>query len=224
MSDSYSHSIPLAVKFSNVSEVGNFVGYGATFGDPPDAYGDIIKTGAFAQSLSEHRYAGTTPALLWSHDVSQPIGVIKSLSEDDHGLRMEGRLTLEVARAAEALALMKAGALAFSIGYQTKKATALGKGVRRIDEIKLYEISAVAMPANHNARLVSVKMPPDLLDQNNPRAIEKILRDAGVARNRAKRIVALGRSAFRERDVLIADSQYSSKLIAASRAIGSSTF
>jgi HK97 family phage prohead protease len=219
MSDSYHHSIPLAVKFSAASEAGTFSGYASTFGGKPDAYGDVIAAGAFAKSIAEHRAAGTVPALLWSHDQSQPIGVITHLVEDAKGLRVDGKLTLEVVRAAEAYALMKAGALAFSIGYKTVQATSLGRGVRQLNELKLYEISAVAIPANSSAKIISVKARPDVTDQNNPRAIEQILRDAGVARNQAKRIVSLGKSAFRERDVLIADSKLSQKLIAASRAI-----
>ncbi len=208
-------SIPIGVKFSAASEAGQFSCYASTFGGKPDAVGDVIKAGAFAKSLQEN----PKPALLWSHNMSEPIGVIKSLVEDNHGLRMDGQLTLEVARAAEAYALMKAGALAFSIGYRVVSASSLSKGIRQLDEIKLFEVSAVAIPANPSAKLISVKVAPDALDQNSPRAIEQILRDAGVTRSHAKRIIALGKSAFRDRDVLIADFKLSQKLIAASRAI-----
>jgi HK97 family phage prohead protease len=211
-------SIPLAVKFSAASEAGQFSAYASTFGLPPDAVGDIVKPGAFTKSIAQHRAAGTAPALLWSHDVTQPIGVITRLIEDQHGLRMDGKLTLEVARAAEAYALMKAGALAFSIGYQVVDSTRLGKRGRQLNELKLHEVSACAIPANTNARLLSVKV----IDQNNPRVIEKILCDGGVTRNQAKRIISVGKSAFRERDVLVADSKLSQKLIAASRAIENS--
>jgi uncharacterized protein len=219
MSETVHHSIPLAVKYSAASEAGQFSCYASTFGGPPDAYGDTIKAGAFAPSLAQHRAAGTSPALLWAHDQSQPLGVITNLIEDTRGLRMDGKLTLEVARAAEAYALMKAGALAFSIGYQTVKATSLGKGIRQLDEIRLFEVSAVAIPANSNAKLISVKGPPDLVDQHNPRVIERILTDSGVTRSQAKRIVALGKTAFRPRDVAIAEQYLSQKLMAASRAI-----
>jgi hypothetical protein len=61
-----------------------------------------------------------------------------------------------------------------------------------------------------------------LADQNNPRAIEKILRDAGVARKQAKRIISLGREAFKPPDVAIADHRISQKLIAATRSIRNS--
>jgi Escherichia/Staphylococcus phage prohead protease len=218
MSTDARHSIPLAIKYSSASAAGEFIAYGSTFGGDPDAYLDIVANGAFAKTISED----PTPALLWAHDQTQPIGVIKRLVEDEHGLLVEGKLTLEVAKAAEAHALMKAGALAFSIGYRTIKSTALGKGVTRLDEIKLFEVSAVAIPANPNARLVAVKAQPDILDQSNPRVIEQILRDAGVARNQAKRIVSLGRAAFKQRDVVIADSKLANRILAASQAIRNS--
>ncbi|MEH2626792.1 HK97 family phage prohead protease [Bradyrhizobium sp. AZCC 1719] len=219
MSTDYQHSIPLAVKFSSSSQAGEFSGYASTFGGQPDAYGDIIAPGAFTKTITQHKAAGTSPALLWSHDMSQPIGVITKLVEDAHGLFMEGRLTLEVNRAAEAYALMKAGALAFSIGYQVSAATSLGKRERRLDEIKLYEVSCVAVPANTNAKLVSIKAKPDIFDQNSPRVIEQILRGNGVSRRHAKRIVALAKDAFEERDVLIAKQSLSTKLLAAAQAI-----
>ncbi len=210
------YSFPLAIKFSGASEAGSFSGYGSTFGGNPDAYGDVIAAGAFAKSIAAHRAAGTSPALLWSHDANQPIGIITQLTEDSRGLRVDGKLTLEVARAAEAHALMKAGALAFSIGYHALQSTPLGKRGRQLDEIKLFEVSAVAMPANTNAKLISVKVRPDAVDQHNPRVIEQILRDGGVTRNQAKRILSLGKAAFRQRDVVLADDILSQKLLAAS--------
>jgi HK97 family phage prohead protease len=215
-------SIPIGIKFSAGSEAGTFSGYGSTFGGNPDAMGDVITAGAFQKSIAEHRANGTSPALLWSHDPNQPIGVITQLTEDSRGLRVDGKLTLEVARAAEAHALMKAGALAFSIGYHALASTPLGKRGKQLSEIKLFEVSAVAMPANSNAKLISVKVRPDLLDQNSPRVIERILRDAGVSRNNAKRILSLGSKAFRQRDVVIANDRLSQKLLAASRAIQNS--
>lgn len=216
------HSIPLAVKFSSASQAGEFIGYASTFGGEPDAYGDIVARGAFTDTIAEHRSKGTTPALLWSHDMSQPIGVIVKLAENEHGLLIEGRLTLEVSKAAEAYALMKAGALAFSIGYRTQKSTATGKRTQRLDSVKLYEVSAVAIPANTNAKLVSVKAPPTLAEQHSPRTIEKILRDGGVSWRLAKQIATLGKRAMKARDVLHADQPLTKRLIQATRSIQNS--
>jgi HK97 family phage prohead protease len=50
----------------------------------------------------------------------QPIGRWLSIREDSHGLHVEGKLSLGVARAREVHELMKSGALdGLSIGFQT---------------------------------------------------------------------------------------------------------
>ena len=212
-------SFPLAIKFSPSSEAGQFTAYGSTFNGAPDAYGDVIAPGAFAKSIAAHRASGTAPALLWSHDQSLPIGVMTQLFEDSKGLRVNGQLALDVEKGRDAYALMKLGALSLSIGYQVVDSVSLGRRGRQLNEIKLFEISAVAIPANSSAKIISVKV---ATDQNNPRVIEKILRDAGVTRLHAKRILALGKAAFRQRDAVIAENNITEKLIAASRAIQNS--
>ena len=103
-----------------MSAAGQFEGYASTFGGDPDLQGDVIARGAFAQSLADHKAAGTTPALLWSHDSSEPIGKIVSLEEDDRGLALTGQLAMGVQRADEARTLMQAKALSMSIGFRTR--------------------------------------------------------------------------------------------------------
>lgn len=210
------YTFPLAVKFSPDDQAGTFTAYGSTFDGKPDAHGDIIAPGAFASSIALHRAKGTSPALLWSHDQSQPIGVITQLYENAKGLRVDGKLALDVEKGSDAYALMKMGALSLSIGYQALDSKSLGTkgGGRRLIEINLYEVSAVSMPSNTDAKIISVK----LTDQNNPRVVEKILRDAGISRLHAKRILSIGKKAFR-RDAVLADHNLSQKLIAAKRAI-----
>ena len=73
-------SLPLAIKYSAGADAGTFSAYGSTFGPPADSYNDIIAPGAFTKTIADHRAAGTSPALLWSHDMQQPIGVITQLS------------------------------------------------------------------------------------------------------------------------------------------------
>src|SRR3982074_1437606 len=103
------YSLPLAIKSSN--DLGEFKAYGSTFGGKPDAHGDIIAPGAFTQSLAAHRANGTAPALLWAHDQSLPIGVITHAYEDAKGLRIDGKLALDVEKGKDAYALMKMNAL-----------------------------------------------------------------------------------------------------------------
>lgn len=124
-------------------------GYASTFGPPEDSYGDIIEPGAFSADIAEN---GSVRPALWSHDMTELIGTCK-VEEDGKGLRAEFSLVPAVQRAAEALALIKAGALTgISIGYIP--ANAYFKGTTRfLTEIELLECSLVTLPANDRARL-----------------------------------------------------------------------
>lgn len=192
---------PLAFKFAGASDAGELEGYGATFGGPPDAFGDVIAPGAFAASIVEHKAAGTAPSMLWSHDPQTPIGTWTDLREDANGLRVKGRLTLAVPKAREVRALATDGALALSIGYRTREAEKLPGGNRLLKSIQLFECSPVAMPANTGARILSVKSVIDPAELHDMRAFEDFLRDAGYSRTFAKTVISDGfKAALRQRD------------------------
>lgn len=152
-----------------VAEDGTFEGYASVFGNV-DLHGDRIERGAFKRTLDHARQSGRPIPLLWQHHVDEPIGVVADLAEDEHGLRMTGRLVLETARAREAYALLRAGALGgLSIGFQTVKES-WDSGVRVIREVKLFEISLVTIPANPEATVATVKgiAPEDVSEQLAP--------------------------------------------------------
>ena len=179
---------PLEIR--EVRDDGTFTGYGSVFGNV-DAYGDSVQSGAFAKSLKNK-----TPALLWQHDSSQPIGVWEDIKEDEHGLLMRGRLLVgKVARATEACELLKAGAISgLSIGYvpvewdyvKTPKDgdEKAQSRVRRLKEIDLWEVSLVTFPANDAARVTGVKNLATIQD------VEESLRDAGYSRTEAKSLIS----------------------------------
>jgi HK97 family phage prohead protease len=179
---------PLEVKLA--ADTGLLEGYASTFGNV-DSYGDVIAPGAFMKSLAEHKSAGTMPALLWQHNADDPIGVWTDAREDERGLKVSGRLTLDTKRGAEARALVKDGALALSIGFQTRD-SASENGRRILKDIKLWEISLVTFPANEMARITAIKNAIAAGGELSPRMIEHILRDAGVPKAFAKAVVAGG--------------------------------
>jgi HK97 family phage prohead protease len=179
-------------KAADVSATGEFGGYASTFGGPPDSYGDVIVEGAFAKSLAAHKSAGTLPALLWSHDPSAPIGKWLSLSEDSKGLAVTGRLTLGVAKAAEAHALMKDGALGLSIGFKTLDDSFASDGTHLLKAIDLWEVSAVAMPANSRAQITAVRSKPGTL-RDYELALRESLRFSG---REARQLATRGWSAL----------------------------
>jgi len=145
------------IKRAAVDDTGTFEGYASVYGGV-DSYGDTIAVHAYAATLEKHRQANTRPALLFSHDPGQPIGVWQDMREDGQGLRVKGKLTLAVARAREAYELMRDGALGLSIGYQVDDWAPSSKpGQRILKSVTLYEVSLVAMAADSNARILGVK-------------------------------------------------------------------
>jgi HK97 family phage prohead protease len=97
--------------------------------------------------------------MLFQHDPASPIGVWQEVREDSRGLFVRGKLTIEVARAREVLALMRAGAVdGLSIGFRTVRGrTDARTGVRRLMEVDLWEISVVTFPMLPAARVSAVK-------------------------------------------------------------------
>ncbi|MBM3552714.1 MAG: HK97 family phage prohead protease [Alphaproteobacteria bacterium] len=138
------------------NEAGAFSGYASLFG-VVDSGGDMVMAGAFARSLIKRGASGVK--MLWQHQAAEPIGLWASIVEDSRGLKVEGRLDLSVARAREALSLMRKGAIdGLSIGFRTRRATTeKSSGVRRLHEIDLWEISVVTFPMLSQARIGAVK-------------------------------------------------------------------
>lgn len=141
---------------TDVSGAGVFEGYASLFG-VVDLGGDVVEAGAFRDSLARRGVAGVR--MLWQHDGAEPLGTWLSISEDARGLRVRGRLNLAVARAREALALMREGAVdGLSIGFRAERATKdAATGGRRLRRIDLWEISLVTFPMLPRARVTAVK-------------------------------------------------------------------
>ncbi len=174
------------------SEAGLFEGLASTFGNQ-DLVGDVIEPGAFARSLA----APGRIKMLWQHEARAPIGVWDEIAETGQGLSVKGRLVLEVQQARETLALLKAGAVdALSIGFSVPKGGAVfdrDKGLRRIRNVELWEVSVVTFPANPKARVDRIK---SLLGGGrlpSERDFERFLmRDAGFSRSQARTILGAG--------------------------------
>lgn len=147
----------LEVRFDAGDDTGLIEGFAARF-DEADSYGDIIERGAFAASLAEHRAAETMPVMLWSHDPADAIGRWDAIEETGEGLKVRGRLNLDVQRAREARSLIQSGAVSgLSIGFRVRKALAGAGGARTVREIELHEISIVSLPAAKRARVTSIR-------------------------------------------------------------------
>jgi hypothetical protein len=178
---------------------GTFSGYGSVFGNV-DSYGDVVAKGAFKDTLKDAKKSDTWPALLLQHggfsaEDMTPIGIWTDLSEDDVGLKVEGKLALETRRGAETYALMKMeprpAISGLSIGYRAKKftmGTKANEPRRTLESVDLMEVSVVTFPANGKALIDAVKG-----DLPTEREFELWLtRDAGYTRSQARTIINSG--------------------------------
>lgn len=188
-----------ALKVKDLGEDGTFEGYGSIFGNV-DSYGEKVLPGAFVESLARHKREGSSVLMLWQHNPDQPIGIWEDLAEDAKGLWGKGQLILEVQKAREVHALMKAKAIGgLSIGYREQDTDQEGN-VRLLKKLDLYEISPVSFPANRRARIESVKS--ERMDEfarrlrdGDPMPVkdfEDILREAGVPKSMAVQIASVG--------------------------------
>jgi HK97 family phage prohead protease len=141
---------------TSVDADGTVEGYASLFGEV-DAARDMVMPGAFAQSLRQ-RDIRRVP-MLFQHDPAEPIGIWLELREDFRGLYARGRLIPDVRRAAEVLALLRAGTSdGLSIGFRTVKGRIDPKTrIRKLDAVDLWEISIVTFPLLVGARVRAVK-------------------------------------------------------------------
>jgi hypothetical protein len=160
---------PLDVKFADNAAAGSFSGYGAIFGNQ-DSHGDVIAPGAFADSLAERKAQGRGPIPmhvmhrgLFGGD-GLPVGVWTDISEDDKGLKVEGKISgMQTDTGRLLYERVKDGALGgLSIGYTVRgKGASLGKNPgdpkRILKSLNLHEISLVDDPSNPLSRVEEIK-------------------------------------------------------------------
>ncbi|MEP0392319.1 MAG: HK97 family phage prohead protease [Erythrobacter sp.] len=123
-----------------------FAGYAGLF-NIPDADRDTILPGAFTATL-----AAKTKALplLWQHRPDQQIGEVESVTQDERGLRIIGRIDRTSSKAAHLLSQGEVSGLSF--GYRARQAHHSDNG-RELAEIDLFEVSLVTHPLQHGARV-----------------------------------------------------------------------
>ena len=172
-----------AVDLKAEGDTGRFSGYASVFGGV-DSYGDTILKGAFESTLKNNG----KPKMFFSHEWSSlPIGKWLSAKEDDHGLYVEGELTLGSTMGSDVHAAMKHGTLdGLSVGGFVKKGdydeTETGRVIRKWSVLS--EISPVNFPADGAARidLATVKgqdLSEAIAEIESIRDLERLLRDAG---------------------------------------------
>ncbi len=127
-------------------------GYGSYFGNK-DADNDIIMRGAYQKTIKEN---GERVKYLYQHNMMQPIGKMNELYEDQKGLVFVAEIP-KTSLGKDVIELMKAGIITEnSVGILPIVKQDKGD-YRELKEVKLFEISAVTLAANDQAKITSVK-------------------------------------------------------------------
>lgn len=137
-------------------------GYAAVFGNIDKARDKLMK-GCFANSILERgpqSNANDKILLLWQHDMSEPIGRITKLQEDEKGLYFEAEID-DIELGDRALKQLESGTLnQFSIGYSYVWERCDWDEEQQcyvVKEVKLYEISVVSIGCNGETEYLGLK-------------------------------------------------------------------
>ncbi len=138
------------VRFAAPDDDGTVEGVAVRF-DVVDSFRTTFDSRSFAASV------GKSVPMLWSHDPAEVVGRWTNIEIGD-GLRIRGKLNLEVQRAREVRSLLVAGDIAgLSVGFQTLKDERRAGGIRHITEAILREVSFVAMPSVPGSQVTSIR-------------------------------------------------------------------
>ena len=126
-------------------------GYASVF-NVIDSQNDLVEKGAFKTIVPDNI------KLLWQHDSLKPIGVIKSIYEDNYGLKIEAEINNKITYGKEATELVKQKAVdGLSIGFCINDFEYNNQGIRLLKKIDLMEVSIVTFPSNRSASITNVK-------------------------------------------------------------------
>lgn len=145
------------------SGTGSIEGYASTWVKKPDSYGDIVREGAFTETLENDWKGGKGIPFLWAHQMDNLnafIGTAEA-NEDENGLHFTATFD-DTEEAQKVRNLYKDGRLSkFSFAFDVLEngLVTLEDGVKanELRKLKLYEISAVTVPANDTAEVVDIK-------------------------------------------------------------------
>ena len=188
-------NVSFEVKSEDIKEDGTFRGWGSLFDKTPDAHGDLVARGAFAESLARGGRNRTGIPMLWQHRPAEIPGVWASLLEDRKGLDARGKLALKTQLGHDVYEIMKLGAelgtfrLGLSIGYDPidfsiDKRTK----VRTLKVVEIWELSLCTFPAKIGAGVVDLKTINSI---TTVRDLEHMLRNTGLSKTESLYVVSM---------------------------------
>ena len=166
-----------------------FEGYASTFGNV-DSYDDVVVQGAFTKTIQQN----PNFKIFWQHASDMPLGVPDYASEDSKGLFIKCKLPKSDSFVRDrVIPQMKVGSIdRMSIGYAATKCSYKmdnGAQLRMLEEVKLYEVSLVSIPANDQATVTGFKS-AQLDEAKGLKDIEGFLKDAGMSAKTAKTLIS----------------------------------
>lgn len=166
------------------SENGTIEGYFSTYDKTPDSYGDIIEPGAFTETIKKREETGHPFPLCFNHDFSAVIGAVNSVKDDEKGPFIEASF-LDTQLAQDVRKMLMSGAIyQFSFAYDVLKRRDPTEEEKKagimnvLQEVEVFEISVVTVPANQNAVATEVKSiePETKQGKRNSKSDEDIIR------------------------------------------------
>lgn len=169
-------------------------GYASTFGNMDLQY-DVVAKGAFKNSIGRVK-KGEVPYLA-DHmaSVRNVLGTLVDATEDSKGLRIKVRFAGDPDAQAIRQKMMEGHISKMSIGYepmQWRYETRGEKRVRVLEDVKLWEVSAVVFPANPEAVIERVK---SVVQETIDAAVEGAVVAGGDAQEIKAAIAAWAKSA-----------------------------
>lgn len=153
----------VAVKWKKDIGDNMLVGYASMWGFPADEHGDVVRRGAFRKTILEKVNKHGIP-LLDSHiyDAAHTIGTVVKAEEDEIGLKIWAKLSTSPTALDIKQKLIEGHIGKLSIGYDVVKESygrdpQTKKPVRFLNELKLFEISVVPIPASDRTKIMQVK-------------------------------------------------------------------
>ena len=166
----------LQVKEIDEDKPGMIKFYVSTFGDSPDAHGDIIHPQAFNDFLKELDKFESVKFLAY-HDTRMIIGAVRDIKKDKNGLLITAEFDMSDGSDGKKIYnLVKMEALSVtSMGFVVGRESYDDKtGVNTLEKVYLKECSIVPFAANSEAKIVDVKQEEFI----SVRDTEGLLRDA----------------------------------------------
>jgi len=158
---------PVRVKAGEADglEEGEFIAYASTNIREPDSYGDVVAPGAFTDTLKAWAESGNVLPVLYGHRFDDPdynIGGVLSAEEDEHGLKVHGKLDLDNPKAAQVHRLLtgrRIGEMSFAYDTIEEGQVTLedGRKANELRKLDLFEVSVVPVGANRDTEVLAVK-------------------------------------------------------------------